>query len=111
MDIAASVAVPASVLLVEAGPFEVDLLSVRDEKPCIVRRERLLSSRERESGFLFFTENGHALGHFLERSTQIDVALQQSALISRQALTAPARQWRSAANLEQYNGRGDSMTG
>jgi hypothetical protein len=27
MDIAASVAVPASVLLVEAGPFEVDLLA------------------------------------------------------------------------------------
>jgi len=56
-------------------------------------------------------ENEHALGHFLERSTQIDVALQQSALIPRKALTAPARQWRSAANLEQYNGRDDSMTG
>jgi hypothetical protein len=36
-------------------------------------------------------ENEHALGHFLERSTQFDVALQQSALISREALTAPAR--------------------
>jgi Molybdopterin-binding domain of aldehyde dehydrogenase len=36
-------------------------------------------------------ENEHAPGHFVERSTQFDVALQQSALISREALTAPAR--------------------
>ena len=95
------------------SPFQSfsDLTTGSSRFRLCVKRERLLSSRERESGFLFFTENGHALGHFLERSTQIDVALQQSALISRQALTAPARQWRSAANLEQYNGRGDSMTG